>query len=225
MIDTACIPGSAATEWTPVGQDLRDVAPYLRLLLRSGISFAIATVLDASGVIVRSPGTVLVISEAGDTIGFNPAGPVDRAIRDLAARTLMTGHDRPDRLEIEQDAASYIGLSGAVSLAVHATRVPAGDPAFDGALRYLVSGTAAVVILATHGASGRAVIGPDRVAGRFSHRELPPPVINDARAMLGGCHTVRKTYRLGSPQACPEIEVWMQAIRRKTPAHRQTTAA
>ena len=39
----------------------------------------------ARGAVVRRPGTVLAVTEAGQIIGFNPAGPLDRAIPDLAA--------------------------------------------------------------------------------------------------------------------------------------------
>jgi hypothetical protein len=59
----------------------------------------------------RRPGTVLVVTDAGQTIGFNPARPLDWAIRDLADQALATGQDKLQRLRIEQDAADYIGLS------------------------------------------------------------------------------------------------------------------
>lgn len=139
MMNTACLPtsdpGTAEPDWLPAGPDLRDVALQLRVILTTGTSFAIATVVGAHGTVLRQPGTVLVISESGETIGFNPAGPLDGAIRDLAAKALATGHDQLGRLEIEQDAASYIGLSGGASLDVHATRVQADDPVFGDALR------------------------------------------------------------------------------------------
>jgi xanthine dehydrogenase accessory factor len=119
------------------------VIAQLRIMLTAGVSFAIATVVGAHGTVLRRPGTVLVISESGETIGFNPAGPLDGAIRDLAAAALATGQDQLGHLEIDRDAASYIGLSGAASLDIHATRVQAGDPASDDALRYLAAARAA----------------------------------------------------------------------------------
>jgi xanthine/CO dehydrogenase XdhC/CoxF family maturation factor len=112
---------------------------------------------------VRRPGTVLVVTEAGQTIGSNPAGPLDGAIRDLAAEALATGQARLEHLRIDADAASYVGLSGEISLEIHAMRVPAPapDPAFAAALRHLDSGTAAVLIIGyrrsgriCHGRSG-----------------------------------------------------------------------
>ena len=75
-------PGITEPEWLPGGKDLRDVALQLRLMLDGGISFAIATVVDTRGSALRRPGTVVVISEQGQTIGFNPAGPLDKAIRE-----------------------------------------------------------------------------------------------------------------------------------------------
>jgi xanthine dehydrogenase accessory factor len=101
---------------------LRDVALQLRLLLISNTSFAIATVVGACGTALRRPGTVVVISQSGQTVGFNPAGPLDGAITDLAAEALTTGQDRLERLDIDHEAASYIGLSSAVSLDVHRER-------------------------------------------------------------------------------------------------------
>jgi xanthine dehydrogenase accessory factor len=139
MMNTACLPASdldtAEPEWRPAGPDLRDVARQLRPMLTADIPVAIATVLGAHGTVLRRPGTVLVISESGETIGFNPAGPLDGAIRDLAATALATGHDQLERLEIDPDAASYIGLCGGASLDVHARRVQADDPVFGDVLR------------------------------------------------------------------------------------------
>jgi xanthine/CO dehydrogenase XdhC/CoxF family maturation factor len=187
------------------------VALQLRLMLNSGISFAIATVVDARGTALRRSGTVVVISEPGQTIGFNPAGPLDEAIRTLAAEALTTGQDRLERLEIDQEAASYIGLSGGVSLDVHATRVRAGDPMFGRALRYLDSGAATVLALGTCGVAGHAVIGAECVAGRLSWPELPAQVIDDARSMLGSRRTVRRAYCLGGQTGNAEVQVWMQS--------------
>lgn len=210
MINTACIvpshPGITEPEWLRAGQDLRDVALRLRLML-SSTSIAIATVVTAHGTVLRPPGTVVVIGESGETIGFNRAGPLDGAIRDLAAQALATGRDRLQRLEIEPDAASYIGLSGGASLDVHATRVRAGDPVFGSALRYLDSRAATVLVTGTCGISGHAVIGADRVVGRLSWPELPAQVVDDAQSMLGSGRTVHRTYCLGSVG----VQVWMQS--------------
>ena len=65
---------------------------------------------------MRPPGTVLAVTEAGQIIGFNPAGPLDRAIPDLAAQALATGQNRFRRLRIEKNAVGYIGLPGQISL-------------------------------------------------------------------------------------------------------------
>jgi xanthine dehydrogenase accessory factor len=214
MIKTACIvashPGIAEPEWLPGGQDLRDMALRLRLML-SSTSIAIATVVSAHGTVLRQPGTMVVIGESGESIGFNPVGPLDGAIRDLAAQALATGRDRLQRLEIDHDAASYIGLSGGASLDVHATRVRAGDPMFGSALRYLDSGAATVLVTGTCGVSGHAVIGADRIVGRLSQPELPAQVIDDARSMLGSGRTVNRTYCLGSDGRNVGVQVWMQS--------------
>ena len=205
------VPGITEPEWLPGGKNLRDVALQLRLMLNGGVSFAIATVVGARGCAVRLPGTVVVISEPGHTIGFNPAGPLDRSIRNLAAEALATGQDRLKRMEIDHEAASYIGLSGRVSLEVHATRVRAGDPMFGGALRYLDSGAATVLAIGTCGVSGHAVIGADRVAGRLSRPELPAQMIGDARSMLGSRRTARRTYCLGGETGDADVQVLMQS--------------
>lgn len=134
MVRAACFqagePGTAEPKWPPGGQDLREVAINLRLLLDGGASFVIATVVGARGTALRRPGTVVALGESGQAIGVNPAGPLDGAITDLAAETLRTGQDRLVRLDIDHDAASYVGLSGGVSLDVHTTRVQPGDPMF-----------------------------------------------------------------------------------------------
>lgn len=79
MSEAACPPtsdpGIAEPEWLPAGHNLRDVALQLPLLLNGGFSLAIATTVGTHGTLLRQPGTVLVISESGQTIGFNPAGP------------------------------------------------------------------------------------------------------------------------------------------------------
>jgi xanthine dehydrogenase accessory factor len=215
MVNTARIPGSdlgtGEPEWLRGGQDLRDVALQLRLMLNSGTSFAIATVVRTCGTALRRPGTVVVISQSGETIGVNPAGPLDGAITDLAAAALTTGQDRLERLDIDPEAAGYIGLSGGVSLDVHATRVRAGDPMFGGALRYLDSGAATVLALGTSGVSGHAVIGADRLAGRLGRLELSAQVIKDARSMLGSRCAVHRTYGLGGETGRAHVQIWMQS--------------
>ena len=204
-------PGIAEPEQPPDGHDLREVALQLRLMLTSGTSAAIATVVGAGGTALRRPGTVVIISQSGQTIGFNPAGALDGAIRALAAEALATGQDRLERLDIDHEAASYIGLSGGVSLDIHATRVPDGDPMFDSALRYLDSGAATVLVLGTRGVSGHAVIGADRVAGRLSWPELPAQVIQDARSMLGSRRAAHTTYYLDGETGSTHGQVWMQS--------------
>ena len=71
---------------------------------------------------MRRPGTVLAVTEAAQIIGFNPAGPLDRAIPDLAAQALATGQNRLRRLWIEKNAADFTGLSGQISLDVLRSR-------------------------------------------------------------------------------------------------------
>jgi xanthine/CO dehydrogenase XdhC/CoxF family maturation factor len=204
-------PGSTQPEWPPGGQDLQDLALQLRLMLASGTSVAIATVLGAGGNALRRPGTAVVVSQSGQTLGLNPAGPLDGAIKDLAASALATGQDRLERLDIDREAASYIGLSGAVSLDIHATRVPAGNPMLAAALRYLDSGAATVLAVGTRGVTGHAVIGADRVAGRLSRPGLPAQAITDTRSMLGSHRTVHTTYRPGGQTGGADAQVWMQS--------------
>jgi xanthine dehydrogenase accessory factor len=202
-------PGTAELEWAPAGQDLRDVALQLRLLLSRGTSLAIATVVGARGAVIRRPGTVLVVTEAGQTIGFNPAGPLDRAIRDLASQALATGQSTLQHLRIDQDAAGYIGLSGQISLDVHAMRMDAADPAFGAMLRYLDSSAATVLIIGTCGAAGYAVVGADHAVRQPGRPSMPSPVIQDARSMLGSRHTVSRTYRPSGGKPGTGIRVWM----------------
>ena len=45
----------------------------------------------ARGAVVRRPGTVLAVTEAGQITGFNPAGPLDQTIPDLATQAPATG--------------------------------------------------------------------------------------------------------------------------------------
>ena len=187
------------------------MALQLRLMLTSGTSVAIATVVGAGGTPLRRPGTVVVVSQSGETLGVSPVGPLDGAITDLAAEALATGQDRLERLAIDHEAASYIGLSGRVSLDIHATRVPAGDPMFASALRYLDSGAATVLVIGTCGVSGHAVIGADHVAGWLSWPELPARVIQDARSMLGSRRAVHTTYRLDGETGSARAQVWMQS--------------
>jgi hypothetical protein len=71
---------------------------------------------------VRRPDTVLAVAQAGQIIRFNPAGPLDRAIPDLAAQALAIGQNRLRRPRIEKDAADYTGLPGQISLDVSRSR-------------------------------------------------------------------------------------------------------
>ena len=195
---------------TPV-PDICDVTLPLRLLLLRGVSFALATVVGAQGVAVRRVGTVMVVPESGEAIGSSRCGCLDGAIRDPAAEVLVTGTGRLGRFEIDEDAASYIGLAGRISLDVHAMRVTAGDRWFECMLRYLASGGPAVVLIGIRGVSGCAEIGPDRVAGWLSWAELPQSVIVDACRMLGHPSYARKHYGLGGEWGRNGAEVWMES--------------
>lgn len=204
-------PAATEPEWPRSGQNLRDLALPLRLMLSTGTPVAIATVVSARGPAPRRPGTVLVTSQSGQTIGFNPAGPLDRAIRDLATAALATGHPRLASLQIDADAASYIGLSGAVRLDVQATPVQAGDPDVARALRYLDSGEATVLVIGTGCTPGYAVVGARRVIGRLSWPELPAAIIADARSLLGTPRTAHKNYGHHGERGGTSVHLWMQS--------------
>jgi xanthine dehydrogenase accessory factor len=214
MAASTCILTSEPDSTDPEGPaprpDLRDVALQLRLLLSLGVSFAVATVLSVTGPAVRRAGTVVVVTESGQTIGFRPEGCLDGAIRDLAAEVVSTGQDRLEQLEIDAEAASYIGLSGRVSLQVHITRVQAGDAAFGNALRHLDSGDAHVVVIGTRGLTGCAVVGQARTAGNLGWPDLPPPVIDDARSLLETHQTAWRSYGPGGDRGGTATQVWMQ---------------
>jgi xanthine dehydrogenase accessory factor len=214
MATSTCLPASEPDITDPEGParrpDLREVALRLRLLLSLGISVAVATVVGVTGSAVRRAGTVLVLTESGQAIGFRPEGCLDGAIRDLAAEVLSTGQDRLEHLEIDAEAASYIGLSGRVSLQVHATRMQAGDAASGQALRHLDSGDARVVIIGTRGISGLAVVGRSRAAGTLGWPELPPPVIDDARCLLETAQAAWRSYGPGGERGGTATQVWMQ---------------
>ena len=193
------------------GQNIRQMALQLRSLLHRDISFALATVVGAQGVALRKVGAVMVASETGASIGVNRDGCLDRAIRELAAQVLLTGADRLERYEIDEDAAGYIGLSGKISLDVHAMRVAAGDRGIDDMLRYLDSQAEAVVVIGTRGAPGYAAVGPDQVVGRLSSAGLPWPIVQDARRILNSCGHVRRSYGHHGERDRTDIEVWMQS--------------
>lgn len=203
--------GGGELEWTPAGQDWQDAALQMRLLLSRGISLAIATIVGGRGAAVRQPGSVLVVTEAGESIGFNPAGPLDRAIRGLAVGVLACGQDRLEHLRIDKDAAAYIGYSGEIGLDVHVMHVRGADPAFASVLRYLDSGAAAVLIIGTRGTAGCAVVGADRVVGQLGRCALPAPVLQDARRMLGCRRTMCRTYRRSGGKSGTGIRVWMRS--------------
>jgi xanthine dehydrogenase accessory factor len=193
-------------------QTIRDLALELRLWLSRGTSVAIATVLGAHGGISRGPGTVVAVSESGDTIGARPGGPLDGAIEDLAADVLSEGTARIEHFEIDEDAAAYIGLAGPVTVDAQAARIGAGDPEFTSMLRFLDSGSATVVAIGTRGASGYAVIGRDRSLGRLGWPQLPEPVVEDARRMLNTRYTTCRTYGPQGERDGSETEVWMQSF-------------
>ena len=214
MATSTCIPASEPDITDPEGPaprpDLREVALQLRLLLSLGISCALATVVSATGPAVRRAGTVMVLTESGQAIGFRPEGCLDGAIRDLAAQVLSTGQDKLEHLEIDAEAASYIGLSGRVSLQVHATRMQAGDTAAGNALRHLDSDDARVLLIGTRGRSGIAVVGHAHTAGTLGWPELPPPVIDDARCLLETPQTAWRSYGPGGERGGTATQVWMQ---------------
>jgi xanthine dehydrogenase accessory factor len=193
------------------GQNIRETGLLLRCLLHGGISFGLATVVGAQGVILRKVGAVMIATGSGESIGMNRAGCLDRAIHELAAQALATGADRLERYEIDQDAASYFGLSGKISLDVHAMRVAAGDHGFDDMLRYLDGQAEAVVVIGTRGVSGCAAVGPDRVAGRLSCAAPPWPIVQDARRMRTSCGHARKSYSHSGESGRTDVEVWMQS--------------
>jgi hypothetical protein len=69
---------TAEPQWASEGPGWQDVALPFRFLLSRGTSLAIATVVGARGPVVRRPGTVLVLTEAGQTIGVPPGRAAGR---------------------------------------------------------------------------------------------------------------------------------------------------
>ncbi len=205
---------AAGQEMPPAGHDLRELALPLRLWMSLGSSFAIATVVSAQGAAVRRTGTVIAVSQSGQTLGFRPGGSLDGAIRDLAAEALESGQDRFQCLRVDAEAASYIGLAGHVSLQVHVARVKAADAEFGNVLRRLDSGDAQVVIIGIHRASGYAVVGSASTAGSLGWPELPLPVIADARSMLDTRRTAGRIYGPSGERGGTGTLAWMQSFPR-----------
>jgi hypothetical protein len=204
-------PPTADLDSLTQGQNIREIALQLRCLRRRGISFALATVVGAQGVVLRKVGVVMAVAESGESIGVHRAGCLDKAIQELATRVLSTGAGRLERYEIDESAASYIGLSGKISLDVHVMRVAAADHGFDDVLRCLDSQADAVAVIGIRGVSGCAVVGPDQVAGGLGWAELPWPIVQDARRMLKSCGHARKSYGRDGEKGRADVEVWMQS--------------
>lgn len=148
------------------------MALQLRLLLTSGTAFAVATVLGARGTALRRPGTVIVTSESGQTIGFNRPARSTRPSGTWPPRRWRPGKTswngwksitrRPATSACPADQPGHPRHPGT-----------SRRPMFGNALRYLDSGAATALAIGTCGVSGHAVIGADGVAGWFRRPELP----------------------------------------------------
>jgi len=57
--------------------------------------------------------------------------------------------------------------------------------------------------------TGHAVAGADRVIGQPGRPGLPPPVIQDARCLLGSRRTVSRTYGPGGQNNGTGTRVWI----------------
>jgi hypothetical protein len=203
---------------------LREVALQLRLLLGCGTSLEIATVVAACGAVVRRPGTVLVVTEAGKahrvqprrTAGWGHRGPGRRGAGDRAGQARAPA-DRGGRRRLHRPVRR--DQPGGPRDACARAWVPC----LAAALRYLDSGAAAVLIMGTGGVAGYAVAGAGRVTGRPGRSSLPPMV-----RMHGACRAAARRHpepmaRRPEKRASASASGWCPVRRRELGAERSQT--
>src|SRR3954447_14727285 len=108
---------------------MRDLAPALSALCESGRSFALATVVAATGSTPRPVGTVMAVTADGEVLGSLSGGCVEAAVYDAAQRALSTGTASYETYGVSDADALEVGLTCGGVLEV---LVAQADPALVG---------------------------------------------------------------------------------------------
>jgi xanthine dehydrogenase accessory factor len=190
---------------------MRELTERLRGWRRSGIAFAVATVVGVRGSAPRQPGAVMAVDASGEALGSVSGGCVEGAVYDLATEVLASGSAVLTTYGISDDDAFAVGLTcgGTIDVLV----APASEPMF-ATLDAIAADVpvALVTVLAgptaeTPGHSDEAgrpgaaaavgrqiAVWGDRVVGTLGSPGLDHAVVDDARGLLAAGRTGVRHY-------------------------------
>src|SRR3954471_24217948 len=90
---------------------MRDLAPALSALCESGRSFALATVVAATGSTPRPVGTIMAVTADGEVLGSLSGGCVEAAVHEAAQAVLARGGTSYETFGVSDDDAFAVGLT------------------------------------------------------------------------------------------------------------------
>ncbi|MGV9351547.1 XdhC family protein, partial [Streptomyces spiralis] len=194
---------------------MRDVLEGVTAWYRSGVRFAVATVVQTWSSSPRGVGASMAVSESGDVIGSVSGGCVEGAVYEVAQEVLQTGIPQSVSYGVSDDDAFTVGLTcgGTLELFVHAVD---SDQFPD--LEMVISAARArlpVAICTLVGGSlplgSRIVLTPSEVAGSFGAAQLDRTVVESARGMLE--HGTTGMLRLGQcgERRLDELSVFVES--------------
>ncbi len=195
---------------------VRDIAPGLRVLLDTGRTFGLATVVGISGSAPRQPGAAMAVDDMGEALGSISGGCVEGAVYEVAAEVVAGGAAVVETYGISDETAFSVGLTcgGVLDVLVQ----PVG-PQQAPLLRQLIEllEQEQPVALATV-VGGPAPLGAllllttSSTAGSLGTEGLDVAVTDDARGMLASGQTGTRHYGPRGERRIDEVAVFVQAF-------------
>ena len=192
---------------------MRDIAEGLRVLLATGVPFAVATVIGAKGSSPRPPGAAMAVSASGEAFGSISGGCVEGAVYGTAERVLAGEGAVVETYGYSDDDAFAVGLTcgGTLEvlvapadrelLAAWAERVAVDEPV---ALATVVSGPARL--------GAQLLVGGSYVLGSLGVEGLEVAVTDDARGMLAAGQTGDRHYGPQGERRIDDVTVFVQSF-------------
>jgi xanthine dehydrogenase accessory factor len=174
---------------------MRELAPGLSTLCENGRSFALATVVAATGSTPRPVGTVMAVTADGEVLGSLSGGCVEAAVYDAAQAVLATGGTSYETFGVSDDDAFAVGLTCGGALEV---LVSQADPALikEVLQRLAVDEPVALatVVAGSSDVGAQLVVTETDASGTLGTSGLDFAVAADARGMLAAGQTGQRHY-------------------------------
>jgi xanthine dehydrogenase accessory factor len=192
---------------------MRDILDRVRQWHSGGVAFGLATVVDASRSVPRSPGAAVVVDAAGTVFGSVSGGCVEADVYERARAALDSGEAETAHFGYSDDDAFAVGLTCGGELDVFVERVESHAPHLGALLAAVDRGDPAVLATVVTGGrpGGHLVVRAEAVHGDpADFAGGAADVVADARALLRGGQDGLRRYPECDGGPDRDLEVFLE---------------